>query len=210
MEGNGRKPVFLLVKTEFRHMTLKTQQKKEKIARAKKPPQPPVPAAPAVDGKAFVSRITELAEPLCEAEGLELVHVEYQNEPGGRIARVYIDKPGGVLLDDCAHVSRQLSDLLDVSIDGDWAYNLEVSSPGSERPLSKPADFEKFKGQRAKIRLAEPLPGSTGGQKNFTGILAGMADGAVTLLVDDKPVSIPMRDIRRARLINNNGELECL
>ena len=100
----------------------------------------------------IVARIRKLTESLCEAEGFELVHVEYQWEAGGNILRLYIDKPdvyqldahqlGGVTLDDCAYISRQVSDLLDVDLsesglDDNMPYRLEVSSPGHDRPLEK-------------------------------------------------------------------------
>ena len=86
--------------------------------------------------KVIIGRIEALAEPLCESEGLELVHVEYQREAGGRILRLYIDRSGGVSLDDCVSVSRQLNDLLDVKLEDIGPYTLEVTSPGPERPLS--------------------------------------------------------------------------
>ena len=158
-----------------------------------------------LDETALLAQVNNLAEPLCASEGLELVYIEFQNEPVGRILRIYIDKPGGVTLNDCMHVSRQLSDLLDVGIGADWAYKLEVSSPGADRPLGKPHDFDRFKGEHARIKMTKPICG----QKTLTGILAGTADGMVTILVNDTPVSIPWQRIKRARLINN-GEMECL
>ena len=90
----------------------------------------------------MVTQANKLAAPLCEAEGVELVHIEYQQETGGRILRLYIDKPGGVTLDDCIIVSRQLSDLLNVKIETEETYRLEVSSPGPDRPLGNALDFE--------------------------------------------------------------------
>ena len=133
---------------------------------------------------------------------MELICVEYQRETGGRILRLYIDRPGGVTLDDCAVVSRQLGDLLDVHFDASLPYNLEVSSPGASRPLSGPSDYEKFKGRKAKIRTVEALDG----QKNFKGTLTHIKDGVVTLTVMEKSVAIPFADITKARLINYSGE----
>ncbi len=144
----------------------------------------------------IIGRVKDLIEPLCEAEGIELVHLEYQREAGGRILRLFIDRPGGVTLDDCVHVSRQSGDLLDVYIEDIGPYNLEVSSPGPNRPLSKSLDFEKYKGSKAKIRTAKPIDG----QKNFMGILLGISDGVVKLSADNKTVAIPYQEIIKANL----------
>ena len=151
-------------------------------------------------------RVWQLAEPMCDGEGLELVQVEYRRETGGRILRVYIDKTGGVQLDECAVVSCQLGDLLDVYLDGIGPYNLEVSSPGSDRPLGRASDFERFKGCEAKIRTHRLLDG----QKNFTGTLMGMSQELVRLKMDNKVIAIPFAEIQKARLINFSGEYPCL
>jgi ribosome maturation factor RimP len=152
-------------------------------------------------GDEVVSRIRGLAETLCESEEMELVHLEFQREAGGRILRVYIDKPGGVGLNDCVHISRQLGDLLDVYLDGDEpAYNLEVSSPGSERPISKPSDFERFAGRTVKIRTRQPLSG----QKTFTGKLIGISEGIVRLEQKEVIRTIPYGEISKARLIHSS------
>lgn len=150
----------------------------------------------------FVDSVTQLAEPLCSAEGMELVHVEYQREPGGVTLRIYLDKAGGVTLDDCVAISRQLEDLLDVHAPDSPPYRLEVSSPGLDRPVGRLKDFIRFKGQRAKIRLATAVSG----RKNFTGMLAGVVDETIRLQVDKETISINFKDISRAWLINFNGE----
>jgi len=147
---------------------------------------------------AIAATITDLMEPLCNAEGVELVHVEYQREAGGRILRMYIDKPGGVTLDDCADISRQAGDILDVHFDYEGSYRLEVSSPGADRPLVKLKDFERFTGERVRIRIASPL----NGRKNFTGILLGVSNGDVKLAVDDRTIPIPFTEITKARLVS--------
>lgn len=150
----------------------------------------------------ILAQVKILAEPLCEAEGMELVHVEYQREPGGRILRVYIDKSEGVTLDDCANINSQLSDILDVKLKNIMSYNLEVSSPGPDRPLGKLLDFERFKNRLAKIRTTQPIEG----QNKFKGVLLGTSEGTVKILVNDKTIVIPFEEINRARLINYNGE----
>jgi ribosome maturation factor RimP len=140
--------------------------------------------------------VRSLAEPLCASEGLELVHVEFQREANGRVLRLYIDKPGGINLDDCAGVSRQMGDILDVNLEEIGPYSLEVTSPGSERPLAKHEDFERFKGNRVKIKTSRPY----NGQKNFTGILIGISGEQVNLQIGEEDIVIPYQDISKARL----------
>ena len=143
-----------------------------------------------------------LAAPLCESEGIELVHLEYQRESAGWIMRLYMDKPGGVTLDDCANISRQMNDLLDVHLAEVGPYNLEVTSPGPDRPLGKAQDYDKFKGNLVKIRTILPYEG----QKNFTGVLMGLSGEQVNLMVGEETVRIMLKDISRARLTNFSGE----
>lgn len=152
--------------------------------------------------RAFVDTVTRLADPLCTAEGLELVHVEYQREPGGVTLRLYLDKPGGVTLDDCVEVSRQLEDILDVHTKDAPPYRLEVSSPGIDRPVGKLEDFSRFQGHRVKIRMVNPV----NGRKNFAGLLGGVVDEMIQVQLDNETVSLNFNDISRARLINYNGE----
>jgi ribosome maturation factor RimP len=181
---------------------MKAQRKKTKTKR----PEPSGEKYFLASKAKIVNQVKELAESLCQAEGMELVHVEYQREPSGRTLRLYIDKPGGVTLDDCVNISRQLGDILDVNLDSDGSYNLEISSPGPDRPLGKKEDFERFKGKEARIKVAEPVDG----KKNFKGVLLGIAGDVVTLLIDDKKVTIAFQKILKARLVNYNGENGCL
>lgn len=146
--------------------------------------------------KKIIAQIKDLIEALCATEGLELVHVEFQREPGGRILRLYIDSPGGVILDDCINISRQGGDLLDVYLENIGPYRLEVSSPGPNRPLSKRPDYERFIGRKAKIRTRQPIEG----QKNFKGVLSGTSAEIVKLAVEGTIVSIPFSKIARAQL----------
>jgi ribosome maturation factor RimP len=149
-----------------------------------------------VNKQKVVDQVTALADPLCVSEGLELIHVEFQREPGGKILRLYLDKPGGISLNDCIDVSRQLGDILEVYLDEIGPYRLEVTSPGSDRPLVKQNDFEKFKGHRVKIRTIH----SINGQKNFTGILLGKSGEQIHLQIENQRATIPYQDIYRARL----------
>ncbi len=153
--------------------------------------------------KDIIKQVEALADPLCESEGLEMVHVEFQRESAGRILRLYIDRAGGVTLDDCVNVSRQLNDLLDVYLDDIGPYNLEVTSPGPERPLSKLQDYERFKSRKAKIKTRQPV----NDQKNFTGIILGVAAKQIKLLSNEKTVTIPFGDISKARLVDVDGEI---
>jgi ribosome maturation factor RimP len=153
--------------------------------------------------KRIIAQVEALANPLCESEGLELVHVEFQRESSGRILRLYIDRPQKVRLDDCINVSRQLNDLLDVYLDDIGPYNLEVTSPGPARPLSKLRDYERFKGRRAKIRTMQPVDG----QKNFTGIISGVTAEQVNLSANEETVVIAFDNIAKARLADIDGEI---
>jgi len=153
--------------------------------------------------KHIINQVEALAKPLCAGENLELVHIEYQRESAGRILRVYIDRPEGVALDDCVNVSRQLNDLLDVHLDDIGPYNLEVTSPGPRRPLSKLEDYERFKGRLAKIKTLQPIDA----QKNFRGIIAGLNADKITLSSKEKTVDIPFGEISKARLVDVDGEI---
>jgi ribosome maturation factor RimP len=145
-----------------------------------------------------VQRVAEAARPLVEAEGLELVAIEHQREPAGWVLRVYVGRTGGVSLDDCERVSRQLGDLLDVEDPIEHNYTLEVSSPGLDRPLVTEADFARFTGSLARVQTEEPV----GGQRRFRGRVLGVAGGAVRLETEDgRQVEIPHTAIERARLV---------
>ena len=177
---------------------MKKQKKKRRTGKKDSRQQ----AAAILSDKMFLASVNRLVEPVCDAEGIELVHTEYQMEPGGKVLRLYIDKPDGVGIDDCAAISRQVSDLLDIYIESDHRYRLEVSSPGSNRPLTKQGDFKRFKGQLVRIQSSRSIDG----QKKFKGTLTDIKDGIVMLTVMEKSVAIPFEDITKARLINNSGE----
>jgi ribosome maturation factor RimP len=161
------------------------------------PNQPERESGPEKEAR-VLERVRGFSESLCGAEGLELVHVEYLRDRGGRVLRLYIDRPGGVTVDDCAHVSRQLGDWLDVSLDDIGPYSLEVSSPGPERPVGKASDFDRFRGRKAKISISPPRQG----RKNFTGFLGGVSNGKVSLETAEGVVEISLAEIRKARLVD--------
>jgi ribosome maturation factor RimP len=145
-----------------------------------------------------LASVRRLVEPLCVSEGYELVHAEFQAESGGRILRLYIDKPGGVTLEDCVYISRQTSDLLDAMLEHAGPYQLEVSSPGFDRPLGKLADYTRFQGKMVKIKTARPLDG----RRNFKGTLAGVAEDQIKLSVEGQLIHIPFSEVSRARLVS--------
>ena len=126
--------------------------------------------------------------------GYELVDVQASN--GGRLLRLFIDKPGGVGLEDCAAVSRQLSRVFEV--EGIDYERLEVSSPGLDRPLRKGADFARFAGQKAEVRMRTP---DATGRRKFVGVLRGAAEGRVNLELDGRLVALALDDLERAKLV---------
>ncbi len=162
-------------------------------------PEPHLPAPNPIGERTVVEQVRALAETLCNTQGLELVHVEFLRDPGGRVLRLFIDTPGGVTLENCAAVSRELGDVLDVHLPDIGRYHLEVSSPGAKRPLSREADFERFKGCPVKIRTLRPIDG----QRTFTGILAGVSGRAVILAKGLITVAVPIEDILKAQLVNH-------
>ena len=148
------------------------------------------------DAGTQAGRIWAVALPLCEGENLELVHVEYLPEDKEAMVRVYIDKPGGITIDDCVSVSRQLGDLMDIQLERLGRYRLEVSSPGSNRPLNKKKDFHRFAGEIIKIETYEAIEG----QKKFTGVLEKTNDDSVVIAFDGKKVEIADLMISKAML----------
>ncbi len=135
----------------------------------------------------------ELLEMTLPPLGYELV--DWEASPGGRLVRVFIDKPKGVSVDDCAKVSNHLTRLFaveDVNFD-----RLEVSSPGLDRPLKKAADFVRFTGEEAELRLVKPIESA----KKLKGVLRGCCDGAVRVETAKGTVTVPLEEIDRARLV---------
>lgn len=130
--------------------------------------------------------------------GYQLVGVEYQLDGSYGTLRVYIDREQGVSLDDCAEISRQISAILDVEDPIQQAYDLEISSPGLDRPLFKLADYERFTGQTVKIKLVVGLDG----RRNFKGALLGVSDANEVLVeVDGTEFRLPFADIAKANLV---------
>ena len=178
----------------------KKERKTKSLNRGEKKPLPEKTV------KKVLSEVSSIADPLCAAEGMELVNIEYRREAGGKTLRLYIDKPDGVTIDDCVNISRQLNDMLDVYFDNTDPYKLEVSSPGPDRPLSKENDFKRFKGKNIKIKTVKQI----NGKKNFTGLLLGINEKIVKITIDEKTIAIPYEQIAGAQLVNKYGDDECL
>jgi ribosome maturation factor RimP len=139
--------------------------------------------------------LTALLEKTVGALGYELVDLELANR--GRLMRIFIDKAGGVDVEDCAAVSNHLTRLLVVEgVDYD---RLEVSSPGLDRPLKRPEDFARFVGERAQVKVRLPL----NGRRRFVGKLQNVGEVGIELDVDGELVSIAFSDIDKARLVPN-------
>jgi ribosome maturation factor RimP len=146
------------------------------------------------------ARAQELLEPIVAGEGLELLEVEFVREREGWVLRLFIDKPGGrVGLDECSQVSRAVDTVLDVEDLVPHEYNLEVSSPGVNRPLKKPAHYERVKGQKVKVKTYGPIGEPP--RKNFTGTLTEVAADAISVDVEGAGnFRISFKDIAKANL----------
>lgn len=166
---SGRKPTFLLDLTQFGTMR-----------------------------EAVASKIEEIAQRVTDSEGLELVEVEVKGGGGNRLVRISIDKPAGVTHADCELVSQQVGTILDVEdVVPGGRYTLEVSSPGVERRLVKPQDYQRFQGKKVRITLRDAVEG----RRNWEGRLAGFADGDIALEMEaGKTVRFPFHQVQKANL----------
>jgi len=149
-----------------------------------------------VHGDATLRQAWEELEPVLAEHGYELVEVELGRHGGGAVLRLYIDRDGGVTLDDCTAASQLLGPVLDVKDFIDGRYALEVSSPGIDRPVRKPTDFVRFAGERVKLRTHEPV----NGRKRFCGVMQGFQDGLVQLACEGSTYEIHVENLKTARL----------
>jgi len=145
-----------------------------------------------------VSDIWSIIEPVVEGMGYEVVDIEYRPHPTDGLLRIYIDGPNGIVLEDCSAVSLQVSSVLDVEDPIPGQFNLEISSPGMDRPLRKAADFERFAGSTVKIKLTVP---TLEGQRNFTGKLKGIENEDVVLEMDGETHYLALDSIDKARIV---------
>jgi ribosome maturation factor RimP len=145
----------------------------------------------------IVQEVEKLVEPVLKEAGIELVHVEYHTEMQGWVLRFYLDKEGGFGLNDCADWNDRLGELIEASNIIHGRYSLEISSPGLNRPIKKEADFARFAGMEAVIKLKEPLRG----QRNFHGKLLSVTNGILEFFDRTSArVNIPIDQILSAKL----------
>ena len=147
--------------------------------------------------KSIEATIEELVSEITEPLNFEIVDVEYVKEAGEYYLRVYLDKEGGISLNDCEAVSRQLSEVLDVKDPIKDNYFLEVSSPGLDIPLKKDKDFVRYAGRDVEIKLYKPLNGS----KQFEGTLVGLTDeNTIKVIINDEEVEFNRKEVALVRL----------
>jgi ribosome maturation factor RimP len=148
--------------------------------------------------EAVASKIEEIANRVAQSEGLEVVEVEVKGGGAHRFVRISIDKPEGVTHGDCELMSQQVGTLLDVEdVVPGGRYTLEVSSPGVERKLVKPQDYQRFQGKKVKVTLRDPIAG----RRNWEGTLAGLEDGQIVLDVEPAPrIRFPFEQVQKANL----------
>jgi len=141
--------------------------------------------------------VTDLIEPVLIAEGLELVDVEYKKEGKNWVLRIFIDKDGGVAVEDCQKISHLTGDLIEVEETITTPYSLEVSSPGLDRALKREKDFLKFKGRQIRLHSLSPIDS----RRKFIGILKDFKDQTVFMESDGKIFEIPLRQVSKANLV---------
>lgn len=144
----------------------------------------------------YEARTEKLLQPLVDAHGFELVDVEYVKEAGNWYLRAYIDKPGGIAVDDCEVISRALSDKLDELDYIEDSYILEVSSPGLGRPLKKEKDFARSIGKEVEVRTFRPVQG----QKEFTGVLTAYGKEDFTIKTEENEITFKRAETALVRL----------
>lgn len=144
----------------------------------------------------ITEQVWQFAEPLVQAQGCSLWDVEYVREGGEWFLRLYIDKDGGVNIDDCEAVSRAVDPVLDEKDPIPESYRFEVCSAGLERVLKRPSDFERFLGEPVLVKLYRPK----NGQKEFPGVLKGYAGGAVTIDMNGTELTFEKPEVALVRL----------
>jgi ribosome maturation factor RimP len=142
-------------------------------------------------------RIEGLIRDAVEDEGFEVVGVELAQTGRSPVLRVYVDRPGGVTVSDCAYVSRRVGVLLEVDDFIPGSYTLEVSSPGLERPLFSEADYRRFQGREIRLQAVEKIEG----RRNFSGRIKAFSNGIVQLDCEGEIFSVPLDRVKKANLV---------
>lgn len=143
-----------------------------------------------------MDRVRGIVDSILLNEGMELVEIEYRRESKGWVLRLYIDKAGGVRLDDCTHISQEVGRSLDVEDFIAIPYTLEVSSPGLTRPLKKEKDFMKYRNQIIKVKTIHPIEN----RRKFKGRLLGISENRIEIEMDGGVFQIPLSNVAKANL----------
>ena len=149
-----------------------------------------------------VERIKNIIQAQVEEDGYELLQVELRSEGGAPILRIYIDKPEGITIDDCAVTSRKIAVLLDVEDPVKGKFTLEVSSPGIERPLFKEEDYVRFQGKEIRLSTYNKIAN----RRSFQGVIESFDNGVLGLMCDRQLVSIAYDEIKKANLVYDFGK----
>ncbi len=144
----------------------------------------------------LTDNIARMAEPIVREEGCSLWDVEYVKEAGNRYLRLYIDKEGGVSIDDCERISRRMDTILDEEDPIPESYIFEVGSAGADRELKRPGDFERFMGSKVEVRLYKPVDGS----KRYVGTLVSYEEGSVGIISSGQELRFSKEQVAQVRL----------
>jgi len=143
-------------------------------------------------------KVEKIAEPIINNLGYKLVDVEFASEQGRLVLRLSIDKEGGgMTIDDCELISRAVEDVIEAEGAVGMRYNLEVSSPGLDRPLKTKKDFEKYRGKEIRLKTREPIEG----RSNYKGVIEGLEGDKIYMIVDGMKLEIPIDLVSKARLV---------
>jgi ribosome maturation factor RimP len=143
-----------------------------------------------------LKKVKEAILPVLSRRGLQLVDMEFVREHQGRVLRIFLDKEGGITLDDCSDVSGEMGDVLDVADIIGERYHLEISSPGLDRRVRDPLDFNRFAGRMIKVKMTDPVEG----RRAFSGVLLGMEGESAAVEVDGRKFLLPLESIEKANL----------
>jgi ribosome maturation factor RimP len=144
----------------------------------------------------IADRVRAIADPIVSHEGMELVDVEYRRESKGWVLRLYLDKEGGVTLDDCTRISQEVGRSLDIEDFIEAPYTLEVSSPGLTRPLKNEKDFVKYRHSLIKVKTLDPIQN----RRHFKGRLLGISEDKIEILGEGGIFRIPLSNVAKANL----------
>ncbi|WDE06978.1 ribosome maturation factor RimP [Thalassomonas viridans] len=147
----------------------------------------------------FEQKLTEMLRPAVEEVGKELLGIEFISAGKHSVLRLFIDHENGINVDDCAEVSRQVSAILDVEDPISTEYNLEVSSPGLDRPLFEKAHFEAVVGETIEVKLSMPL----NGRRKFKGLLEAVENDTLVVIVDGQDYELVLTNVDKANLVPN-------